>query len=107
MDDNFNKLTPAETERLALLAEECGEVVQIIGKTLRHGYESTNPVTGDGVTNRTKLELELGDIMAALRLMDMREDVELDRVLDNSEIKFLKVNKWLHHNNTFVGDNNG
>ena len=33
----FNGLTPAEAERLALLMEECGEVVQIIGKVLRHG----------------------------------------------------------------------
>jgi hypothetical protein len=37
---SFNQLTDAEAERLALLAEECGEVVQVIGKILRHGYES-------------------------------------------------------------------
>ena len=37
MDDHFNNLTPGEAERLAILAEECGEVIQIIGKILRHG----------------------------------------------------------------------
>ena len=36
--NNFNQLTPAETERLAILAEECGEVIQAVGKILRHGY---------------------------------------------------------------------
>lgn len=34
--ENFNGMTPAETERLAILVEECGEVVQIGMKILRH-----------------------------------------------------------------------
>src|SRR5579872_899269 len=37
------RLTPAQIERLALLAEECGEVMQAVSKILRHGYESRNP----------------------------------------------------------------
>ena len=36
--EHFNGLTPAEAKRLALLAEECGEVLQAIGKVLRHGF---------------------------------------------------------------------
>jgi hypothetical protein len=43
VSQHFNGLTPAEAERLALLAEECGEVIQAIGKVLRHGYESRHP----------------------------------------------------------------
>jgi hypothetical protein len=35
MEENFNKLTPAETERLAWLIEECGEVVKAGSKILR------------------------------------------------------------------------
>ena len=54
-----NELTPAESERLALLSEEMGEAIQAIGKILRHGYESTGPKTI--VRNRTSLEKELGD----------------------------------------------
>ena len=34
----FNELSPAEVERLAILAEEMGEAIQVIGKVLRHGY---------------------------------------------------------------------
>jgi hypothetical protein len=36
-------MAEAERERLAMLAEEAGEIVQIIGKILRHGYESYHP----------------------------------------------------------------
>lgn len=43
MPEHFNGLTPAEAERLAMLSEECGEVIQIIGKILRHGYDSYHP----------------------------------------------------------------
>lgn len=35
-----NNLTDVEIERLGLLAEECGEVLQLVGKILQHGYES-------------------------------------------------------------------
>lgn len=97
MDENFNKLTPAETERLALLAEECGEVVQIIGKILRHGYESTNPVTGDGITNRYKLERELGDIMFGIYLGVNNKDVSLERILNYVDNKRKTILQWLHH----------
>ncbi len=43
MQDHFNRLTPAEAERLAMLAEEAAEVIQIVGKILRHGYASYHP----------------------------------------------------------------
>ena len=58
---HFNGLTPAETERLAMLAEECAEVIQIVGKILRHGYESHHPDTPD-VSNRFLLRRELLDV---------------------------------------------
>ena len=67
--ENFNKLTPAQTERLAKLAEECGEVVHVIGKILRHGYDSSNPDDGTYKDNRDQLEAELGDLSAAIRWM--------------------------------------
>jgi hypothetical protein len=57
MPEYFNKLNPAEAERLSLLLEECGEVLQIIGKIQRHGY---------GSSNRSLLEKELGHIMHAI-----------------------------------------
>ena len=40
MQDHFNGLTHAEAERLAMLAEEAAEVIQVVGKTSK-GSSST------------------------------------------------------------------
>lgn len=70
--EHFNKLTPAEAERLAMLAEECGEVIQIVGKILRHGYDSYHPVN-PRLTNRDLLANELRDVNAILQAMGRYE----------------------------------
>lgn len=91
----FNKLKPAEAERLFLLLEELGEVQQIIGKVLRHGYESCHP---KGKTpNRTLLENELGDVFAAVEMMVAQADLNLSRIIEAKLAKLRKVKKYLHH----------
>ena len=94
--DHFNGLSPAEAERLALLLEEMGEVQQIVGKVLRHGYERHNPVH-PGDTNRQMLEKELGDVMHAIRRMAVAEDIYLDTIESHAEEKALSVKQYLHH----------
>ena len=95
---HFNKLTPAEAERLALLAEECGEVIQAVAKILRHGYESCHPDSADPAdNNRVNLEHELGDVMAAVKMMGMACDVSADYIGDCREDKLQRVNRYLHH----------
>jgi hypothetical protein len=69
---HFNQLTPAQAERLAMLAEECGEVIQIVGKILRHGYESYHPAN-PRLTNRDLLAKELRDVNAVLQVMGRSE----------------------------------
>lgn len=69
---HFNQLTPAQAERLAMLAEECGEVIQIVGKILRHGYDSHHPVN-PRVSNRDLLAKELRDVNAVLMAMGRDE----------------------------------
>lgn len=54
----FNGLTPAQAERLAMLAEEAAEIIQCCTKILRHGYNSHHP-DRPGKTNRKELETEL------------------------------------------------
>ena len=56
--EHFNGLTEAEAELLAILSEECGEVVQMVGKVLRHGLESDYKAKGK---NRDLLQQEIGD----------------------------------------------
>lgn len=106
MDANFsNQLTDAETERLALLLEEMAEASQVIGKILRHGYVSRNPLDNDSPTNRVMLQTELGHVMAALSLMRNTGDVSSSRILEAQEAKLRTVNRWLHHNSSFAGAN--
>jgi NTP pyrophosphatase (non-canonical NTP hydrolase) len=93
--EHFNRLTPAEAERLALLAEECAEVVQAVTKILRHGYDSVHPVSEEG--NRETLERELGDLDGALNLMLDAKDVSANRIKRFAEAKYRNVAQYLHH----------
>jgi NTP pyrophosphatase (non-canonical NTP hydrolase) len=92
---SVNQLTEAELERLALLAEEMGETIQIIGKILRHGYESSHPT--DPIPNRKLLELELGDVLAALNLMYNAGDINYTNLMEAKLNKLKRVWKYLHH----------
>lgn len=65
-------MTPAQAYALALLTEECGEVLQTIGKAGRFGIDTPgvkDPYTGNvdmSITPRSALAKELGDLMAAI-----------------------------------------
>lgn len=101
--DHFNGLSPAEAERLALLLEEMGEAQQIIGKILRHGYHSTHP--DGGPWNRSLLERELGDVLAALDLMARQSDIDPLKLDVYRKQKLDRVGRYLHHQPTLTGDN--
>lgn len=93
----FNGLTSAQLERLALLSEECGEVVQAIGKIMRHGYGSYHPKDRKMTSNRTLLEKELGDVETAMKLLFESDDIDPHSVDEFQEKKILNVSKYLHH----------
>lgn len=94
---HFNKLTAAEDERLAVLLEECGEVIQVIGKIQRHGYESCHPKKPTGPTNRQELEKELGDVACAMDLLMDVMDVRRREVARHADRKRRRIKKYLHH----------
>lgn len=93
--EHFNQLTPEQAELLALLSEECGEVVQIIGKTNRHGLASRHP--DGGPTNSEALQIELGDLLAAVDLLDRYKVIDKRAVEKARKAKLAKVNRYLHH----------
>lgn len=111
MSEHFNRLTPAEHERLAYLMEECGEVIQIIGKIMRHGYESRDPTKAtptfddnrggqDGwrntsPTNRQMLESELGDVRRGIAMLTMAGDVREQHIED--VMAKGPPHKYMHH----------
>lgn len=91
-----NGLTAEEIERLALLSEECAEVIQVIGKIQRHGFESVNPRGDPFLTNRNLLENELGDVDAAISLLHNRSDIRASKMMAASRRKLAKLPEWLH-----------
>ncbi len=101
MADHFNKLTPAEAERLAILAEEAGEVVQAVGKILRHGYDSYNPDAHRSVgDNRRQLAREVGDMLAIIADMQKHGDIRANVVEAQRDDKLLRLEAgalYLHH----------
>ena len=96
--EHFNKLSPAQAERLAILSEECGELIQAIGKILRHGYNSHNPNDMDHLGNRHDLERECADVMAAMEMLARDGDVDREKVSNLMPVKLRSVQKYMHHN---------
>lgn len=92
---HFNRMTPPEAERLAILAEEAGEVVQACGKILRHGYSSFHPQTRIG--NRTALEKEIGDFIGIARALVEAGDVDGDRIEEAAAKKVANASRFTHH----------
>lgn len=98
METPFNKLTTAQAELLALLSEELGEAQQAIGKILRHGYESRNPLLPHSLTNRAALAKELGDVLCAIDLICLTgDDLDFADVNIARHEKRGRVGSYLHH----------
>lgn len=95
MSDHFNKLTPEQTEALAILAEECAEVVQVVGKILRHGLRSCHP--DGGPDNRALLESECGDLLAALSIAEHAGIARATHMRIARDGKLQRVGRYLHH----------
>lgn len=89
------KLTAEQVERLAMLAEEAGEVVQAVGKVLRHGYSSTHP--DGGPTNRAALCREVGDLFGIVSEMCAQGDLESLAIEIAGSAKWAKALRYTHH----------
>ncbi len=94
-------LTPAHIERLAILAEECSEVVQAVCKTLRHGYDSKHPQRDEmkDPDNRKMIEDELKDVKFAVGIMEKNGDINVVDYKTQTAIRDLekRKSKYWHH----------
>ena len=96
-EKNFNKLTSAQAERLAILQEELAESIQAVSKILRHGYESHNP-TYHSMSNRLHLMEELGHVYNAIDMLVKTEDLNIYDINTFRLNKAETVKEYLHHN---------
>lgn len=90
-----NELDLPEAERLEVLLEELGEVIQIIGKIKRHGYENSHP-DGD-TTNRRLLEYEIGHVKNVINMMVNEGDIDINSIYSSSSKKSQTIWKYLYY----------
>ena len=72
MTTTLNDLSLEQIERLALLTEEMGEALQVIGKIQRHGYQAIGP-DGTHYNNLDDLLTELAHVSWAVSHWAMHE----------------------------------
>ncbi|MDR6953850.1 NTP pyrophosphatase (non-canonical NTP hydrolase) [Ancylobacter sp. 3268] len=84
----------AEAERycLGLLAEEAGEIVQLVGKAMRFGTDTPGRLNAagevSGETPRTLLPAELGDMLAAVSFA-IRHGIVQSEAIETAQVRKL------------------
>lgn len=95
MNDKFSPQYPTseEMERLALLAEECSEVIQMVGKIIRFGWNDLHPDYLEGPDNRQRLRAEVADVLAIIELMSEADDLSCKDELTIADLQYKKMQK--------------
>jgi len=102
----YNKLTDREMELLFMLSEEAGEIVQAVGKLLRHGAEEGHP--DGGPNNRAALSKEIGDLIGVVDHMAKNTTLLItDGIADSRYTKMERANRYTHHQPTSPADGEG
>lgn len=92
----MNELSDAQLERLAILIEKLGEVQQVVGKIIIHGYESSDPGVAVAHRYRNLLERELGGVLCAIKLLS-KNDIDYYLIHKWAEYKEDQIKPYLHH----------
>lgn len=85
-------MSSKENEIMAILAEECGEVVVAVSKINRFGMDNLKP--GKPKTNREHLAEELGDLQAMIDLCIEFGIVGSEQVSVHADNKIMKLKEW-------------
>ena len=73
-----------------ILVEECAEVIQAASKAKRFGLIDE----WEGVTNRQKLETEIGDLLCLIGILIDNKVIDHDAVEIAKFKKYLKMQTW-------------
>jgi NTP pyrophosphatase (non-canonical NTP hydrolase) len=92
-------MNEAQRERLAMLIEEAGEVIQAATKILRHGYDSYHPKDPKLTSNRIQLQEELVDLLSVMDAMEFNGDMSISDKSDSESLDYCwqKKLKYTHH----------
>jgi len=77
---------------LAKLNEECGELVQVIGKRLAYYTTDVHPDGGPPLTER--LEDEIADVIAAAQFVAEAHGLDQERIAKRRDMKLHLFHKW-------------
>lgn len=93
MINKNNPITAREDEILSLLQEECAEVIQMVSKIRRFGWDSCHP-NDLTLTNRDLLEDEIGDVSEIIHIMGepdfgmiSRHNVHVRQIKKNAKLR--------------------
>ena len=82
-------------EVMAILQEECAEVIQAVSKINRFGRDTE----WQGVTNKQHLAIEIGDFLAVLKILVEETDINItiEDLETAVEAKLNKLEIYLPH----------
>ena len=89
----YDRIPAPLLERLAVMSEENAEIIHIINKIIRHGYYSKFL----NISNKVKLEQEIGDFLGVLRKMIELGDLDEETIEESASKKWERVLKYSHY----------
>lgn len=93
--NHFNSLTPAQAERLAILAQAAAALGVAIARCQQHGLASFNLQTGE--INLHALSKEVGAVVAATGLMVLAQDIRRDSCDSFANLAAEQMYRLSHH----------
>jgi NTP pyrophosphatase (non-canonical NTP hydrolase) len=85
-----SKLTSEQEEILTIAQEECAEVIQVVSKGNRFGFD----VEYNSKTNRQKLTQEVGDVLCMIDLMVEKDILTAEGLEQAKKAKREKLKQW-------------
>lgn len=86
----MSKLTSEQEEILTIAQEECAEVIQVVSKGNRFGFD----IEYNGKTNRQKLTQEVGDVLCMIDLMVEKDILTTEGLEQAKKAKREKLKQW-------------
>lgn len=83
-------MTEEQQEILTIAEEECAEVVQVVCKGRRFGFD----IEYNGETNRQKLTREVGDVLCMIELMVEKDIINGLALQKAKAAKREKLKQW-------------